>query len=422
MKRTVFILLCLFPLLASCSDKMGSDSMSLIQISSETLSTKVEILEDTTVWNYKDRVGIFFENGTPEQWTYLGEDKAVSGNIGGITNHSLSEKKMGLFPYSNKARLDGNAVLTSINGNPVLVSVSNDDKLCFKYACSCIALRIKGSGELKDIELKSLGGESISGDISIDLSGQNPVVSLVKGGSDSLSKDVDISLSSSEKEVYFYLPPVCMASGFCVDCCFTDSLHRQYNFPSSLELIRGNAYIYDLRVECLEEDIWDFDFRYENALELPVLYSKGVFNSDTGYPEGKTFRTADGKELTFYTVDGKDDKGTLGVKYTTTSGTEPYNWMQMGRADSYIKIHGREGYSIRGVSLTPRGSAGAPYFSRTPDGYSSISAKYYAMTTGEEFYVPLSGLEDGESCYMMVNTTMVSLFRMQVKYVSLKNE
>jgi len=420
MKKYTAILTALLPLLVSCSEIMEKDTMSTIPVRADELETKVQMIDWSTVWNHNDRLGVFFIDGAPEQWTYLGEDKSRTGSIGGITHHSLSQKKYALYPYSNKARLQNGTISTSIDGNPVLVASSENDGLCFSYACSCIALRILGSGTLTHLSLISKGGEQISGDISINISDASNKATLVKGVSDRIFRDVILPLSEAESVVCFYLPPVSLSKGFSVDCTFQDSTRFSYEFPSELELSQGTAYIYDLRTECLEEDIWDFDFRYENTLGLPASYSQGIFNGDTGYPEGKTFSTADGKELTFYTIDGKDDKGTLGVKYNITSGTEPYNWMQMGRVNSYIKIHGREGYSIKGVFLTPRNGAGSPYFSLTPDGYSSISAKYYGMEAGEEFYVPLSGVEDGRPCYMMVSSSMVSLFGMKIKYVSVK--
>lgn len=419
MKKTLLILVSVFSCLLSCTALQEEEgSMSYIQAGLETLSTKVQISEEKTVWQYRDRIGIYFNDGLAEQWTYLGEDGAQSGMIGGITHHSLTEKKTALYPFSSTATFRQGVISTSINGNPVLVASSSNDMLRFSYVCSCIAVCIKGSGTLEGIGLKSLGGEAIAGDIEIDTSEWPMMASIASDEAESIFFDTDLSLSCEKGSfVYFYLPSVCLKSGFSIDCHFSDDVHRSFSFPERVELALGKVLVFNIDASRFEEDIWDFDFRSSNILRLPTSYKSGIFNDETGYPNGKTFSTSDGKTLTFYTIDGQDDKGTTGVKYNLSGEGEPYNWVQFGRAGSYIRMPGRAGYTIAEVSLTPRLNTGSPYFSLTADGYSSISPKYYHMTPGEAFSVPMDGLKEGQPCFMMINTTMVSLYRIKIKYV-----
>lgn len=416
-KALLFIALLLFSV--SCNQKGGTEpAMSVIRISSEQPGTKVQIHEGSTVWNQKDRIGVYFSDGKPEQWTFLGDDLSMDGCIGGITHHSLTERKVALFPYSTDAVSESGIISVPIDGNPVLASISNNDELRFSYVCACIGLRLKGAADIDKMVLRSIGGEHITGILAVDTNA-SPITSMLKmGSSDNIVKEEKMHISAEcESCIYFFMPAVNLAMGFSVDCHLAGGAFKTFDFPSRLALSQGDVYLYDIRMEQYVEDVWDYDFRYEDILGLPEHYSSGIFNEDTGYPLGKTFYTADNKELTFYTVDGKDEQTTVGVKYEQARDGEEFNWVQFGRVNSYVKMPGRKGYVIGGVYLTPRGKAGSPYFSLTPDGLSSISPKYYTFTGGVEFYVPLTGLKEGDPCYLMVNSSMVSLFRLQIKYL-----
>lgn len=405
----------------SCTKEGVPELPSVIRIESEPLcASKIQLLNDSTVWMHNDGIGVFFEDGKAEKWTYLGEDYSRKGTLGGYTTHSLSENKTAVYPYSEKMAMSGRVISTSSDGNPILYGASANDELRFRYALSCICLNVRGSGRLSKVILKSNAGEAVSGDILLDVSRMSPTVSFVGAHSaDSIVRPVELDLSPEEgQSVLFFIPSAVLSRGFTARYVFDDGRDFSHDFAVPLELVQGKMFVFEDTIERFTQEIWDYDFRYENILGLETSYPRGIYNADTGFPEGKTFRTSEGREMTFYTIDRDADGGTLGVKYNTAApdSGEPFGWVQIGRAYSFIKLPAREGFRISAAVLNVRANAGSPFFSSTPDGFSSISPRFYHMDSGEDFTVCFPGLREGRPCYLMVYSKMSSFYRIQIIY------
>lgn len=414
--------------LAACT-KTSQDVLSSILVFVDTESTKAEILDYGAVWKTGDKVGLFFGDGVAEKWEYKGSDNAVSGAIYGRSIHSGSDRKCAVYPYREDLSVSGDVVCTVLpslqegrGSEMLLAALPSQGALVFRYACGFVCLHLDKGSVYKSAVLHGRGDEVLAGPVAVDLSGKNPNV---KPASSAVCTTVEVhSAAGLPDDVWFCLPPLALQDGFNIRLETAEGKSKDLQFAGFTEISCGKVFecsaseSKDVRTRTV-----DLDFRAGNTVfteSLPTSYSKGIFNADTGHPSGKTFSTSDGFGVTFYTVDGDADGGTLGVRWYARDDDHPEGGrIQMGRAGSYIGLPGIEGLRVCSVSLLMCGTSGAPYISATADGLSALTPKMYSLVSGEECVFELPGTEPGKGCYLMIHYKMLSFYRMKIIYRSI---
>lgn len=413
---------------AACT-KTSQDVLSSIPVFLDTESTKAEILDYGAVWKTGDKVGLFFGDGVAEKWEYKGSDNAVSGAIYGRSIHSGSDRKCAVYPYREDLSVSGDVVCTvlpSLQGGRgtemILAALPSQGALAFRYACGFVCLHFEKGSSYVSAKLYGRRNEILAGPVSLDLGGDTPFVRLCpEADEESIEVRNDSGLGD---DVWFCLPPVSLQDGFDVALQSVSGSLETLHFPGFVGISCGKVVERSAAQsrEVLTKTV-TLDFRNANNAvnePLPTSYSKGVFNADTGYPSGRTFSTPDGLGITFYTVDGDADGGTLGVRWYARDDDHPEGGrVQMGRAGSYIGLPGIEGMRISSVALLMCGTSGAPYISATPDGLSALTPKMYSLVSGEECVFELPGTETGRGCYLMIHHKMMSFYRMKITYHSI---
>lgn len=409
--------------------KTVQDDFSSIAVSIASDASRVEIRNFSAVWRSGDAVGLFFGDGTAEKWEFRGADGSVSGSVCAHSVHGGGDRKCAVYPYSADMSVSGDVVSTVLparqdgRGSEMpLAAMPSDGALAFRYACGFVLLHLEDGSSYVSASLRGRSDETLAGPVVLDLGGDEPLMRLAQGASE---KIIEVrSDAGLPDDVWFCLPPLAMRDGFDVTLETAGGKRSVLHFAGYVAVGCGRA-VERSDVESKEvlTSVVDIDFRGGNTAftePMPTVFSKGIFNADTGYASGKTFYTKDNLGFTFYTVDGDADGGTLGVRWYAVDADHPLGGrIQMGRANSYIRIPGIGGMRIKAVELLMAGTSGAPYISATADGIAAISPKMYSLSIGEPCMFELPSTEIGKEYYLIIHYKMMSIHRMKITYQSI---
>ena len=219
MKKTVLFITCsAFILLSvSCSietaEPIASDTRRMkMEFNAEMteVRTKTAINPDAAnavYWSKGDEINIFTENGNSDRFVLAGDGGSASGTFTGETVQSGTY--YALYPYSSAATYSGNVIKANLPAtqyctstgtfdtmlNPAVAVSDGDNSLSFKNVAGLLELTFTNmeGKSVKEISLKA--AESLAGDYTIDMSGQNYAASAVPG-----EKSVGVNLVVKAEE------------------------------------------------------------------------------------------------------------------------------------------------------------------------------------------------------------------------------
>ena len=219
MKKTVLFITCsAFILLSvSCSietaEPIASDTRRMkMEFNAEMteVRTKTAINPDAAnavYWSKGDEINIFTENGNSDRFVLAGDGGSASGTFTGETVQSGIY--YALYPYSSAATYSGNVIKANLPAtqyctstgtfdtmlNPAVAVSDGDNSLSFKNVAGLLELTFTNmeGKSVKEISLKA--AESLAGDYTIDMSGQNYAASAVPG-----EKSVGVNLVVKAEE------------------------------------------------------------------------------------------------------------------------------------------------------------------------------------------------------------------------------
>ena len=219
MKKTVLFITCsvLILLSVSCSietaEPIASDTRRMkLEFDAEMteVRTKTSINPDAAnavYWSKGDEINIFTENGSSDRFVLAGDGGSASGTFTGETVQSGIY--YALYPYSSAATYSGNVIKANLPAtqyctstgtfdtmlNPAVAVSDGDNSLSFKNVAGLLELTFTNmeGKSVKEISLKA--AESLAGDYTIDMSGQNYAASAVPG-----EKSVGVNLVVKAEE------------------------------------------------------------------------------------------------------------------------------------------------------------------------------------------------------------------------------
>ena len=188
-----------------------------------------------TVWNRSDLLSVFYRGSANSKAVFTGEDKSPAGPISFKCPASGDSDKVSgtyaVIPYRKDNTLTGNIIHSSIPAvqhykagsfDPeavLLTAFSENENLNFRYACSVLSLELKCEGTLpivvESVALSAIGGESLAGDVAIDMQDPaNPVTSPENHGSSTIelcsNTGAPLCTITKGKSEFFYF---CVAPG-----------------------------------------------------------------------------------------------------------------------------------------------------------------------------------------------------------------
>ena len=219
MKKTVLFITCsvLILLSVSCSietaEPIASDTRRMkLEFDAEMteVRTKTSINPDAAnavYWSKGDEINIFTENGSSDRFVLAGDGGSASGTFTGETVQSGTY--YALYPYSSAATYSGNVIKANLPAtqyctstgtfdtmlNPAVAVSDGDNSLSFKNVAGLLELTFTNmeGKSVKEISLKA--AESLAGDYTVDMSGQNYAASAVPG-----EKSVGVNLVVKAEE------------------------------------------------------------------------------------------------------------------------------------------------------------------------------------------------------------------------------
>ena len=191
------------------------------------------------LWNEDDRISIFNRDTYNQQYRFSGETGDNSGTFSMVpTSDFITANPIGaiyaVYPYAEGTRISNDEVL-SVSlpstqmwaqdsfgpGANVMVAAADDNKLMFKNAGGILSFKLYGANaSVSSLQLKSNGGEAISGKASVTMTvGGLPVLTMDDSASDHVMlicpSPVTLNADASAfTEFWFVLPPVTLSGGF----------------------------------------------------------------------------------------------------------------------------------------------------------------------------------------------------------------
>lgn len=205
--------------------------------------TKVISDENLKVrWNADDRITLFNKRTYNDQYKFLGEDGATSGDFeeipaSGFISGNDIDHIFAIYPYVKKSNKINNAgtILTVTlpeeqsyeeksvgKGANFMVAASDDMDLQFKNVCGYLRFRFWGENvSVSSIKLEGNGGEILAGkfDITPTIGGTptSAFQSAAAGKSITLNCSTSVLLGTSSTEAtefIFVVPPTTFSGGF----------------------------------------------------------------------------------------------------------------------------------------------------------------------------------------------------------------
>lgn len=183
-------------LLAACTDvyvevetAVESSDTRLLNVTIESSDTRIQLNEaGKTVWNYDDRVAVFYKGSTREEWRFEGATGDRTGVIAPVnsTNGTTPTMRDGIaavYPYDSYTYNYLSKKLSATipaeqhyakdsygqNGN-ILVAYSANSNMQFKNVYGWLKLQLIGSGEsIRSITLRGNNNEQLAGNVTINV-------------------------------------------------------------------------------------------------------------------------------------------------------------------------------------------------------------------------------------------------------------
>ena len=265
-KTKRLILLSALALLSACSREVAVEDAvemprSVYHATFENFDTK--IYSDASLqllWNANDRISMFPKTTCNKEYKFLGTDGAAYGDFelvpksygsGTAISHNIA-----VYPYAaantcstgEQITLDIPAAQiwranTFGRGAAVLLSCSNDDNLYFRHLGGYLAIKISGAGRsVSSIELKSNGGETLSGPMNVHFEGSVPVGEFDTNYScDSITLMMSdpVALGTEPVTFWFAVPAVSLPGGFTVTVSGSDGWVQSKSTDKSTTFERG---------------------------------------------------------------------------------------------------------------------------------------------------------------------------------------
>ncbi len=186
---------------------------------SHEATTRVALGEDdvTLNWEAGDALSVFDGSGANNKFDIANGAGSPSGIFEGTAGDA---PYYAIYPYQSTASIDGNTITATFPQNQVLledtfdpqaaimVAVSNDVSLSFYNAFAVLKFTLTGSSALNGIAIRSLGGEKLSGEVSVDATSTTPALTFGVSADDYLIADAAsaIALNSTPKDLYVVVP------------------------------------------------------------------------------------------------------------------------------------------------------------------------------------------------------------------------
>lgn len=260
------ILLSTPALLFACSREVAVDDAVKVPQSTfhavfEELDTKLYSNASLQLlWNANDRISMFPKSTCNKEYKFLGADGAAYGDFEVVPKSygsaSAIAHNIAVYPYaaanscntSEQITLDFPAAQiwrsnTFGQGAAVLLAVSDNDDIYFRHLGSFLAIRISGAGRsVSGIELKSNGGETLSGPMKVHFEGSVPVGEFdtdYSCDSITLMMAEPVALGTEPVTFWFAVPAVSLPSGFTVTVTGSDGWVQSKSTDKSTVFARG---------------------------------------------------------------------------------------------------------------------------------------------------------------------------------------
>lgn len=210
--RAITYLMIMLLAACSCTKNMHGDEAACTRentlwVNFGEAETKVYVDGVTTLLHSDDIFSVFHQSSVNEQWIYVGKDGTTNGKLslnGKVDRKSEFERIYAVYPWSADASINDGVVTTDLpqtqyfaqmsfgRGAAMLAAVTSSQTLHFRYASGFVRLSLKGNAKIKDIELRTRGGEKISGACTIDMNADSPALTAT-GASSILLRNLDFS-------------------------------------------------------------------------------------------------------------------------------------------------------------------------------------------------------------------------------------
>ena len=294
-------------------------------------------------WDADDHITVFDDVPVGADYAFLGEDGDTGGNFEMVSGGVGGEEDLGgwiysVYPHRNGTTMSGEGVISFTlpavqtyrgtksfgKGADVMVAktIVGDNRLRFKNVGGFLSFKLYGGGvSVSSVILKGRNGERLAGACSIDMSGDNPVVTMADDAKDEVRIycEEPVSLASTSEgftEFMFVLPPVTFGSeGFTLIVTTPDGGVFTKEMPVALEIERNRIKRFaplevlpeqsseELRINSLSSDRGGRTYRAvmdeancADTLTIPTVTDFSALVLDYDIDEGDVL-LADGREI-----------------------------------------------------------------------------------------------------------------------------
>ena len=248
MKKRIFLqsLICLFAVSCSVNELDIIDNRDVIAPEKEVFyasfesysgpDTKVYLDEDIKIrWNVDDRISIFNKSTLNQQFTFVGDDGADSGEFHWVEDDLFGAGNdlgyiCAVYPFRESTTISNSGVLTltlpaeqtyeadsfGLKAN-TMVATSNDNLLKFKNVGGYLGFQLYGTGFVESIRLAGKNGERLAGEATMTpVVGQDPEIQMSQTAKTSivLTCDTPVELGTEPKIFWMVVPPTFFEQGF----------------------------------------------------------------------------------------------------------------------------------------------------------------------------------------------------------------
>ena len=215
MKKIFSSILCTLGALAvfSCAvDELNApspvevpDGYTLVKFTANADVTKTALENGHTVWSEGDQINIYWDNGhSITQATLIGGAGSTTGYFEAVLPEG-AEVTCAIYPANIEANVEGTNVTlpfradqegTFAAGNIAVSKVGEGNVLNFNNVNSFIAVQLTSS-DISKIEVESVGGGALVGNLPVNLAGDEPVFGDIESASSS------VTMSAGAAGVYY---------------------------------------------------------------------------------------------------------------------------------------------------------------------------------------------------------------------------
>ena len=418
-RESVVIVLLALCLLGGCS-RVAEETPSLDMLFIDRPALRVGLDESGhTKWQGGDEVSVFYRSLENENWQY---QPFFKGDVLCHTHGARTEttsRIVALYPYSAGNSLSDNTLLTQVpaeqelvlnsfgRGAALMTAVTSGTSLHFKYACAMIALRLELTGQVESLSLSGGNSEVLAGPAVIDISGETPVLSLLRSAS-----ATSIDLTAAEpvavdgvSEFLFCVPPMTFSSGVRATIRFANGSEKPVIWEDPFSVAAGHVAVLSWAGDAAGTIDLVLDFSNGND-PFDVLATtdtlKALPNYTNAHPDYTFYFTHQGVHYPF-TMHAEYYAGGYGMGIGAPSGSSVKDF-QLGRGGSWISIPPMEGKTLYSISYVAGSTSGHPVLCADPAGENRVSTQVGATVVGEEYTMLAFLTEPGQTYYMYMTS------------------